>query len=240
MRVEVVPDLAALATAAADIVAALVRAHPDAVLGLPTGETPIGLYHELGRRERADEARFDGVTAWALDEFCAPGSLAGTNAWFYRRRLALRLRRLRCPDGGAADPEAEVRSYAADLRRAGGLDLCLLGIGRNGHIAFNEPGSTHDAPARVVDLTVESREAHAANFGSLSAVPTRGMTLGVADILSSRRILLLATGHAKAAILAAALGGPETPAVPASWLQRHPDLDVIADAAAAALLDRGR
>ena len=115
----------------------------------------------------------------------------------------------------------------------------MLGIGVNGHIAFNEPGSERDSRARVVTLTPESRAAHADAFGSLDRVPARGMTLGIADILAARRILVLATGAGKAAIVERILEGPMTAAVPASWLQPHADVTWLLDAAAASRLPRG-
>ncbi len=134
-------------------------------------------------------------------------------------------------------PDAEIRSFADAIRRAGGLDLCVLGIGVNGHIAFNEPGSAVDSRARAVELEPASRAAHAASFGSLDRVPSTGMTLGVADLLESRRILVIAEGEKKASIVREAIRGPEGPEVPATWLRRHPDVTWLLDAAAAAQLE---
>jgi glucosamine-6-phosphate deaminase len=239
MRIEIVPDDATLANGAADALCDAVRRKPDAALGLPTGNTPILTYRELQRRQDAGEASFARATAWAIDEFAdATRATPGTNSVFYREHLRITLRALHVPNPGAVEPEAHIRAFAAALRKAGGLDLCVLGIGRNGHVAFNEPGSPVDAPARVIDLTPVSRGAHAATFGSLDRVPHRGMTLGMADILESRKILVLAHGTHKATVVAAAIEGPQTADVPASWLQAHDDVTWLIDNAAASALTR--
>jgi glucosamine-6-phosphate deaminase len=239
MRIEIVADEVALAVRAADVICAAVRAKPDALLGLPTGATPVGTYAELARRVAAGEADFSHATVWAIDEFAgATRATPGTNSVFYRHHLNLGQRALHCPNPSAHDPGEHIGAFADAIRRAGGLDVCVLGIGVNGHIAFNEPGSSRDARARVVDLTPASREAHAASFGSLDAVPERGMTLGVADLLEARSILALASGTGKAAIMRLAIEGPETAEVPASWLQSHADVTWVVDEAAAAELRR--
>lgn len=239
MRIEIAADTASLAIAAADALCDAVRTQPDAAIGLPTGNTPVAAYAELQRREAAGDARFAEATAWAVDEF-ADATLAtpGTNSVFYREHLCIALHALRVPDPGAPDPDAHIAAFADALHRAGGLDLCVLGIGRNGHIAFNEPGSAADAPARVVALTEVSRQAHAATFGGIERVPHRGMTLGVADILAARRILVLAHGAHKATIVAAAIEGTQTADVPASWLQHHADVTWLLDPDAASGLTR--
>ena len=237
MRVEVLADSDEVARQAADIVCTTGRAKPAAVLGLPTGGTPIAMYAELARRVAAGECDLSSATGYAIDEFCdATTTTPGTNSAFYREHVRLGLRALRCPDPSAADPGAHIAGFAQEIRQAGGLDLCVLGIGMNGHIAFNEPGSDGDSPARVVELTQTSRQAHAATFGSLERVPARGMTLGVADLLAARSILVLATGAAKAAIVRAAIQGPQTAVAPASWLQGHGDVTWLLDREAAALL----
>ncbi len=239
MRIEIVPDDATLASRAADAICEAVRQKPDAALGLPTGHTPILTYRELQLRQDAGEISFARATAWAIDEFAdATRTTPGTNTVFYREHLRLNLGALHVPNPGAAGPTEHIRAFADALRRAGGLDLCVLGIGRNGHVAFNEPGSPVDAPARVVNLKAVSRAAHAATFGSLGRVPHRGMTLGMADILEARKILVLAHGAHKATVVAAAIEGPQTADIPASWLQVHDDVTWIIDDAAASALTR--
>jgi glucosamine-6-phosphate deaminase len=238
MQIEVLPDARALAIAAADLVCDLVRSKPACHIGLPTGDTPVPTYDELVRRDRSGEVSFSRVTGYAVDEFCAPGPISGTNVAFFRQHLQMELDALHCPDPAAEEPTRAIETHGRAIAAAGGLDLCLLGIGRNGHIAFNDPPSDERSAARVVELTAETRRAYRDAFGGLDAVPARGMTLGVADLLAARRILLLAAGSAKAEVLRAALEGPRTPMLPASWLQAHPDLVVLCDAAAAARLGR--
>jgi len=235
MSIEIVADAPAVATRAADIICASVRANPRAVLGLPTGGTPIAAYTEIARRVAAGDADLSRATVFAVDEFAsATAATPGTNADFFRRFVTFPLGALHCPDPAAADPDAHIRAFAAQLRAAGGCDLCVLGIGENGHVAFNEPGSARDSRARAVALTETSRQAHAANFGAIDRVPARGMTLGIADLAESRSLLVLAHGAHKAAIVRAAIDGPATPEVPASLLRDHPHLTWLLDRAAAA------
>ncbi|MDE3095055.1 MAG: glucosamine-6-phosphate deaminase [Chloroflexota bacterium] len=240
MRIVTVADEGALARAAADLVCAAVDAKPDAVLGLPTGTTPIGMYRELERRSAAGEADFSGTVVYAIDEFAgvAPAT-PGTNRMFYRAHLRLPVHALHVPDAGAPESEAHIAAFADAVRRAGGFDVCVLGVGANGHIAFNEPGSARDSRARVVELAKTSRQAHAAAFGGIERVPRQGMTLGIADLLEARTVLVLATGAAKAEIVRRAVDGPMTAAVPASWLQAHGDCTWLLDAAAARTLRAG-
>ena len=239
MRIEIVAGEEALAARAADIIRDAVRAKPAVLLGLPTGNTPIRAYRELERRVAAGEADFSHADIYAIDEFAdATRATPGTNSVFYRRYLKLGQRALHCPNPSAHDADEHIRAFADAIRRAGGLDLCVLGIGTNGHIAFNEPGSSRDSRARVVDLAPASREAHAAAFGSLDRVPQRGMTLGVADLLEARAILVLAAGARKATIVRLAIEGPQTADVPSSWLQQHADVTWLLDEAAAAELRR--
>jgi len=241
MRVDVVPDEAALAVRAADIICDVVRAKPEALLGLPTGATPIETYRELERRAAAHDADFSRATAFAVDEFAGVATDAlGTNRAFFDRYLNVAFRALRCPDAATTHPGSHIRAFADEIRRSGGLDLCVLGIGVNGHIAFNEPGSARDSRARAVALTPASRNAHAEAFGSLDRVPVSGMTLGVADLLESRRILVLAQGPAKAPIVHAALRDHQGAEVPATWLQSHSDVTWLLDGAAASLLSGAR
>jgi glucosamine-6-phosphate deaminase len=237
MRIEIEADDVAVGGHAAGVICDAVRAKPDAVLGLPTGNSPLSAYAELERRALEGIADFSVVTAYAVDEFAgATATAPGTNSVFFAEHLRVRFRALRCPDSGAADPDAAIRALAESIRRDGGMELCVLGVGVNGHIAFNEPGAARDSRARVVPLTRASREAHAAAFGSLERVPLLGMTLGVADLLEARAILVIAHGPHKARIVRAAIEGPVTAEVPASWLRGHGDVTWLLDTAAAALL----
>jgi len=240
MRIEVVADEPALAVAAADVICDAVAARAHAVVALPTGITPIHAYAEIAARASRGEADLSGVTVYAVDEFAGvTAATPGTNTVFYRDHVTFPVRALHVPDPAAEDPEAHIRAYAEAIGRDGGIDLCLLGVGTNGHVAFNEPWSSRESRARVVALAASSREASAATFGSLDAVPDRGMTLGIADLLASRRVLILASGAHKASIVQRAIEGPQTPDVPASWLQMHGDVTWLLDEAAASKLSRG-
>jgi glucosamine-6-phosphate deaminase len=239
MPIEVVRDAAALARRAAEIICETARAKPNAVIGLPSGDTPRATYALLALRAEQGDCELGRVTVFAVDEFAdARRDTPGTNSMYFRNEVNVPVRTLHVPNPSARDPDEHVRAFAESVRRAGGFDLCVLGIGVNGHIAFNEPGSGADSRARVVELTESSREAHAAAFGSLDAVRARGLTLGVADLLESRAILVLAQGERKAAVVAAAIEGPATADVPASWLQHHADVTWLLDEAAAARITR--
>jgi glucosamine-6-phosphate deaminase len=241
MKLEVLADAGAVSLRAADILCGVVRDKPDAVLGLPTGETPVATYAEIERRVSRGDIDFSRASAFAIDEFAGvPWQTPGTNSVFFRERLRVPLP-LHLPDPMAPDLDEEIGRLADRARDGGGFDVCVLGVGTNGHIAFNEPPAARGSRARVVPLTPESRSAHAAAFGGMERVPERGMTLGVADLLEARAIVVLATGARKAAIVGRAIEGPQTADVPASWLQSHDYvLWLLDDAAACELRARDR
>ncbi len=243
MRVIICPDAAALSRQAAALVAAAVTANPRTVLGLAAGATPIGLYRELGRHH-GDGLDFSAVTAFGLDEYYGlpAGHPASFRAEIERQvlsRVALPPARLHWPE---APPGSHVAAACAGYERAiaeaGGIDLQILGIGANGHIGFNEPGSSLAGRTRLVRLSDTTRRANAKAFASPQDMPEAAVTQGIGTILAARRILLLASGEHKAAAVAAALEGPLTAMLPASALQLHPEAVVFLDAAAAAGLQR--
>jgi glucosamine-6-phosphate deaminase len=237
MKIEVLDSAEEVAEKGAEIMWEAVHARPDAVLALPTGRTPILMYAALRRNVEDASCDFSRATAYAIDEFCGVSrTTPGTNSAFYEEHVRIGLKDLRCPDPAAADPRAHIRDFASEIRRRGGIDLCVLGIGANGHIAFNEPGSERDSRARVVELAQTSRASHAATFGGFEHVPSRGMTLGIADLLEARSVLVLALGPHKAAAVHHAIEGERTPQLPASWLQDHDDVMWLLDREAADLL----
>ncbi len=222
------------------------RLQPERPLGLATGRTMGPIYAALARRlAQLDQPLAAAVRgSWCsfnLDEYVglAPRDHASFAATMTRQLvgpLGLAPGQVRLPDGRATDPGLEARRYAEGVRRAGGIGLQLLGLGLNGHVGFNEPPSDAAVPCRCVALSARTRAQNAEAFGGdPDAVPRRAITLGLAEILAARRVLLVVTGTEKAAILHRALREPPTPELPASWLQRHPALTVIADAAAAGL-----
>jgi glucosamine-6-phosphate deaminase len=230
---------------AAGLIAAALRAEPALVLGLATGRTMERVYAHLVRLHRDQGLDFSACTTFNLDEYAGlpaahPGAYRRYMDEHLFRAVNVRPERTFVPDGMAADLDAEGRRYEALIGAAGGIGLQLLGLGLTGHIGFNEPPADFASRTRPVALHPLTRAQNAECFGGdPGAVPARAITMGVATILAARRCLLLATGPGKAAILAAALEGPVTPAVPASVLQRHPDCVVIADEAAAARLAPG-
>ena len=240
MRVISVKDSREMARRAADEVGELARCRPQCVLALATGRTPVALYEEMGRRAEDGRLDLDEATVFLLDEYVGPSPEdEGSNLSFLERHLLARLSigLVVCPDGQAANPEAEAAAYESTIAGVGGLDLAVLGIGRNGHVGLNEPGTPADSRTRVAQLAPASRRDLAWAFGGrVRDVPRAGYTLGLGTIMEARAILLLATGEAKARVLRRALAGPVTEAVPASLLRWHPRLLVIVDEAAASLL----
>lgn len=205
----------------------LIRAAAAAplTLGLSTGRTPVPVYAALAA---AGVVFAPGSFLFAPDEYVAPDpSHPGTNASFFARHWpAPPLPPVAVPRCDTADADAEMQRFCAEIDRRGGIDLLLLGIGENGHICFNEPGTPPDAPCRAALLTEQTR----AQARSLwQEPPAHGMTLGIPQIMAARHAVLLATGEAKRAVLTAALRGPVGAEVPASYLQRHPRLTVITD-----------
>jgi len=239
LTVEVFPDYAGMSQRAADIVVELLREKPDAVLGLPTGSTPLGFYDALV----ASGVSLAKARTFNLDEYLGlPRTHPQSYYSFMKRvlydRTDLRPENCHIPDGTATDPQAECRRYEEAIRAAGGLDILLLGVGHNGHIGFNEPGSPWDARTRVVDLAETTRQANARFFNSLDEVPRQALTMGIGTILEARRILLLASGRDKAPAVRDMVEGTPTPDVPASVLQLHPNATVLLDRDAASLLHR--
>lgn len=235
-------DGAAAARLAADEIEDLIRQHPHACLALPTGRTPIRVYQELADRYQAGRLDFAAVRTFNLDEWVglapsAPGSYAMFMAQYLFSKVNFRSENCHIPNGLAPDLARECDQYEECLRLAGGIDLALLGIGRNGHIGFNEPGTPFDARTHVAAVAPLTRESNAYAFAG-APVPERALTMGIATILAARAIILLAIGSNKAEILHRALRGPVTPDVPASALQRHPNVLIIADTSAAQQLLR--
>jgi glucosamine-6-phosphate deaminase len=230
-------DARAVAIAAADRIAAQVRATPGSVLGLATGRTMEPLYAELCQRHQRGLSFVD-CTSFNLDEYAGlPPGDPGSFRWFMEQQLFSRVD-LHPARTHLPDPADDGTAYEQAIAAAGGIDLQLLGLGSNGHIGFNEPGSAFDSRTRRVSLDEATRRQNAAQFGGdWQAVPASAVTMGIGTILAARSILLLVTGAAKADILARCLLENPDPQRPASALQHHPDVTLIADRAALAVLD---
>lgn len=242
MKLIIENDAGTAATAAAQLIAEEIGAHDTPVLGLATGRTMEGIYARLAQAHEQGTLDFSCVTSFNLDEYVGLSAEDPRSYHYYMqdhlfRFVNIDLHRTHLPDGAATDLDAECAAYEAQIARSGGIDLQLLGIGDTGHIGFNEPPSSFDTRTRCVELDEATREQNAAMFGGdPNAVPHEALTMGVGTILDARRLLLVATGPAKAGIVAKALEGPITPEVSASAIRLHKNYVVILDEASAAEL----
>ncbi len=240
MKVIVAENYEEMSCLAADIVKEVVLNKPDAVLGLATGRSPEGLYRKLAEFCGEGIVSFKKVRTVNLDEYEGlTAENSNSYAYFMKEKLFsltdIDAENTFIPDGGAADAEKECRRYACI---AGSLqrDLQVLGLGRNGHIGFNEPFTPFDSLTHVVQLTDSTIAANAAMFGSADEVPQRAITMGIDEIMRADKILVLACGREKADAVFNTVRGEITEACPASILQKHPDVTLIADKEAAKLL----
>ncbi|HKO58278.1 MAG TPA: glucosamine-6-phosphate deaminase [Thermoanaerobaculia bacterium] len=231
MKWETFPDYESLSARAAELFLDAIRRDPRVVLGLPTGRTPIGMYGRVVAECSREYRCFSEVTTFNLDEYAGiPREHPGSYCTFMRRQLFdhvdIDLHRVHIPDGLAPDLATECERYEAAIRAAGGLGVTFLGLGSNGHIAFNEPGTPFDSRTRVVTLTESTRAANAAVFGA--DVPTHAITIGIGTIIDSASVVLLATGTNKRAAIDRLRSGEVSVDFPASALWRHEDVTVLA------------
>jgi glucosamine-6-phosphate deaminase len=223
VRTIVKPDYLEMSLEAARFVAEAIRTVPQLALCLPTGNTPKALYAELVRMHRSERLDFSRVKMFNLDEYVGirPDHPNSFRVYLWREflnHINVRRANVYMPD----------EQYEDTIRKTGGIDLLISGIGLNGHVAFNEPGSEIDSRTRIVKLADSTSESIRKSF-TPDELPTHGLTIGLATIMEARRILLLASGEQKAAILARALSGPVSTDVPASVLQNHKNVTLIAD-----------
>jgi glucosamine-6-phosphate deaminase len=235
------PDPESAALLVARLIARELRANPSLVLGLATGRTMERLYRLLVRMHQEEGLDFSLCRTFNLDEYVglAPGDTRSYRYYMERRlfsQVNLDLRNTHLPDGQAPDLDAECRHYEEKILRCGGIDLQILGVGQAGHIGFNEPLSALRSRTRVKALSPLTIEQNAAFFGGAENVPRHAITMGVGSILECRRCLLLATGKAKAGVIAKAVEGPITSMISATALQLHARCTVVVDEAAAAKL----
>lgn len=237
----------AACTCVADEMESLIRERQaegrNVVLGLATGGTPVPLYHELIRRHRERGLSFANVVTFNLDEYLGLGKDHPQSYWRFMHEqlfnhIDLPSHRIHIPDGtlDRADIDSHCDAYEAAIAQAGGIDIQILGIGRTGHIGFNEPGSTIDSRTRRIHLDPITRTDAADAFGGIDQVPHEAITMGCGTILDSRRIALIATGSRKAEIVMRAIRGPVDPQISASYLQTHPAVIYHLDHEAASLL----
>lgn len=241
MEVIISRSYADMTRAAAREIADLINSKPNAVLGLATGSTPVGVYQELARMHREEGLDFSQVTSFNLDEYVGlPGSHEQSYHYFMRENLFkhvnIPVQNIHIPSGTTKNYRAFCEWYERRIKEAGGIDLQILGIGSDGHIAFNEPGSSLTSRTRLKTLAKQTIDDNARFFAKPTDVPIYCITMGVGTILEARKILLLANGRNKAAAVAQAIEGPVSCMNTASALQLHSDVRTYLDNEAASQL----
>ena len=237
MRIYLSEDYKSMSRRAANIISAQVITKPDSVLGLATGGTPVGAYQQLVEWYKKGDLSFAEIKSVNLDEYLGLSPhheqsyryFMQTNLFDY---IDIKPENTHVLNGLAKSPEAECAAYNQLIRDLGGIDLQLLGMGHNGHIAFNEPGDDFGLETHVVTLTDRTIDANTRFFESRDEVPRHALSMGIKNIMQARRILIVVSGEEKAETVYKAFHGPVTTAVPASVLQLHPDVTLVGDRAA--------
>lgn len=237
MRIYKAKDYEEMSRKAAGIVSAQIIMKPDCVLGLATGSTPVGLYKQLIEWYRNGDLDFSRVRTVNLDEYKGISRENDQSYYYFMHQnlfdhVNIPAENTHLPDGMEPDSEKECRRYEELIQSMGSVDLQLLGIGHNGHIGFNEPADAFDKLVHCVNLTQSTIEANKRFFASAEEVPRQAYTMGIQTIMRSKKILIIANGEGKADIVRDAFFGPITPMVPASVLQLHNDVTLVADEAA--------
>lgn len=237
MKILVVKNKDELSRKSAEAIIDTVKQNPSAVLGLATGGTPLGTYQNLIRDRQENKTTYQRITTFNLDEYVGLDESHPNSYHQYMRtnlfdHLDIPRENTFLPDGTASDLEREANRYDKLIESRGGIHLQILGIGENGHIGFNEPGTPFSSQTHIVELTESTRKANARYFSSLDEVPTHAITMGIASIMKAKKILLLVSGEKKSQALYEVLHGNITEQVPATALRNHPALTIIADEAA--------
>ena len=237
MRIYQAEDYQALSRRAANIISAQVIYKPDCVLGLATGGTPVGIYKQLVEWYKKGDLSFAETRSVNLDEYLGLSPHHEQSYCYYMQNnlfshIDIKQENTHVPNGLAKDPQAECAAYDKLIQDMGGIDLQLLGMGHNGHIAFNEPGDDFGLETHVVTLSESTIEANKRFFESRDEVPRQALSMGIKNIMHARRILMVVSGEEKADIVCKAFTGPVTREVPASILQLHPDVTLVGDKAA--------
>ena len=241
MKIYKAKDYDELSRRAASIIASQVLMKPDCVLGLATGSTPIGTYKQLIEWYNKGDLDFSSVKSVNLDEYRGLTRDNDQSYYYFMynnlfKHININMDCTNIPDGTQSDSDKECSRYEDVIKSLGGIDLQLLGLGHNGHIGFNEPDEEFAKTTHCVDLTQSTIEANKRFFASIDEVPKQAYTMGIGTIMKAEKILLVVSGSDKAQILHDVLCGPVTPHVPASVLQLHNDVIVVADEAAMAKL----
>lgn len=237
----VFPNPQAIAEYVSNQLIAQIQKKNNAVLGLATGSTMEPVYEKLSEQVSRQNIDVSGLTTFNLDEYIGLGADHPQSYRFYMQqhlfnRLAFARHRTFLPDGLCSDPATQCEQYSSLIRETGHIDLQLLGIGNNGHIGFNEPGTSFDSRTHVVQLSEQTRMDNGRFFDSMDQVPGQAITLGMQDIMESRQIILIATGSKKAEIMAELYESPVNERLPASLIKSHSNAMILLDEQAAALL----
>ena len=243
MRIIETKDYNDMSKKAANILSAQVIMKPDCVLGLATGSTPIGTYEKLVEWYEKGDLDFSQVTSVNLDEYKGLDRKNDQSYYYFMHEhlfnhVNIKEENTNVPDGTQPDGEKECARYEELIRSLGGVDLQLLGLGHNGHIGFNEPADAFDKTTHCVDLTESTIEANKRFFAYADEVPRQAYTMGIGTIMQAKKILIIVSGEDKADIVRDAFFGPVTPRVPASILQMHSDVTLVADEAALSKIPR--
>lgn len=243
MKIYETKDYQEMSRQAANILSAQVILKPDCVLGLATGSTPIGTYDQLVDWYNKGDVDFSQVRTVNLDEYRGLTRDNDQSYYYFMHqhlfdRVNIKLENTNVPDGTQEDAAKECARYEALIESMGGVDIQLLGLGHNGHIGFNEPAADFAVTTHCVDLTESTIEANKRFFESADDVPRQAYTMGIGTIMKAKKILLVVNGEGKADIVAKAFFGPVTPEVPASILQLHRDVTIVADKAALSKIPR--
>ncbi|ARK29853.1 glucosamine-6-phosphate deaminase [Halalkalibacter krulwichiae] len=237
MKIIEVENYQEMSKQAAQYIIEKIKKQPKLKLGLATGGTPVGLYQKLIEDHRENGTDYYDVTTFNLDEYIG---LQGTDPNSYRYfmndqlfdHINIQKENTFIPSGVKEDSEQEAKDYEATIKSYGGIDLQILGIGQNGHIGFNEPGTSFESATHIVQLATSTREANARYFARMEDVPTKAITMGIGTIMKSKEILLLISGDSKTEAFNRLVNGEIDPHFPASILRKHPGVTVIADQAA--------
>lgn len=238
MKLIVVKNYEEMSKKAATIMASQVVLKPNSVLGLATGDTPLGMYRELITKYNENEVDFSQVKTFNLDEYYGIEKSNNQSYYYYMtnnffKHVNVNSDYINIPDGAAMDIQEECSNYESKIREAGGIDIQVLGIGVNGHIGFNEPDVSFEAQTHLVHLDEKTIESNARFFDSIDEVPVKAISMGIKTIMQSKKIILLACGESKADAIYKTIKGKISPEVPASILQLHQDVTIILDEGAA-------
>jgi|SRR5471030_780106 len=234
MRIIIVENYEEMSKKAATMVASQTILKPDSILGLATGDTPTGMYQELIKLYKNKEIDFSETKTFNLDEYYGINKENNQSYYYYMmnnffEHININKENINMPNGIAENIDKECKAYEERISQAGGIDIQVLGIGGNGHIGFNEPGVSFEAETHLVELDSKTIEANSRFFESIEEVPTKAVSMGIKTIMHSKKIILLASGIAKAEAIANAVNGKISSEVPASILQLHKDVTIIVD-----------